>query len=221
MTDPSPKAQAPEEFRKRATISLDENQRDALKRKVCLNAPFADRLSTILAAKLAFLEPYCSESFHILDELLYMEGLARPTQTKDATPFKRPPLVGFWHKHYFSARHMPTNMMVRWGMEQRREQRENGLGNKDLDRLMQDYLDRYEGQLGEVWLGEFIQQICVGAFEERAQSRRLTGDWIVFAMHEGQRYYLDVVPHSASQDSEGLFQHLKQNTGIEFPFLFP
>lgn len=203
----------------RRVVSLDEAQRAALKRRVCRGAPFSDRLSTILAFKLAFLEPYRSESCQILDEVLYLEGMAKPTLTKDATTFKRPPLAGFWHKHYFSARHMPTNMLVRWGMEQTKQS--EAIGNKDLDRLMQDFLDRYEGQLGEVWLGEFAEKVSVGAYQERAQARRLTGDWIVFKFYEGQRYYLDVVPHSASQDSEGLFNSLKQNTGIEFPFLFP
>jgi hypothetical protein len=33
-------------------------------------------------------------------------------RTKEAKPFRRPPLIGLWHKHFFQASFMPENLLL-------------------------------------------------------------------------------------------------------------
>jgi len=48
-------------------------------------------------------------------------------------------------------------------------------------------------------------------------------DWIIFAKHDGQNYYLDLATHEEAQgqaNSERLMQKLRVGGRAEFPFLF-
>jgi hypothetical protein len=46
----------------------------------------------------------------------------------------------------------------------------------------------------------------------------MTGDWIVFAKHQGQNFYLGLATHD--DDDEALYERLRQGGEWEFPFLF-
>jgi len=48
-------------------------------------------------------------------------------------------------------------------------------------------------------------QATVGMFESRSANSALTGEWLIYAKHKGQRYYLSIAPHS---------QHPKDDTVI-------
>jgi hypothetical protein len=67
-----------------------------------------------------------------------------------------------------------------------------------------------------------VHRLYVDGFEERA-AQRLTGDWIIFAKHDGQNYYLDLATHEEAQgqaNSERLMQKLRDGSRAEFRFLF-
>jgi hypothetical protein len=64
---------------------------------------------------------------------------------------------------------------------------------------------------------ELTQRLIKGAMEERDSSQRLTGEWIVFAKHNGQNYYLCLARHN--EGDELIFSRIKQICFREFPFL--
>lgn len=56
-------------------------------------------------------------------------------------------------------------------------------------------------------------------YEDRV-ARGLTGDWIIFGIHESKNYYLDLGTHSEGEDGESLYKKLRNGCQAEFPFLF-
>ena len=65
--------------------------------------------------------------------------------------------------------------------------------------------------------------LVLGALEQRSVARRMTGDWIIFAKHKGQNYYLDLAAHAEGEPGKQayrLFEKLKNGSSTEFPFLF-
>lgn len=131
----------------------------------------------------------------VFDQIGAVEGapLCRPHPTKPATEFKRAPLKGLWHQHWFQASFMPTNLLI-----------ENSRSGVELmlRRLRQHYG-------GEEFMGKLIDETDVklmahasvnDAFEQRAQrssdgSGGLTGEWIVFAKSNGRNIYLTLAGH--------------------------
>jgi hypothetical protein len=80
-------------------------------------------------------------------------------------------------------------------------------------------------QLGEdpdAWPNHLTHQLVIGGFEERTE-RGLTGDWLIYAKHEGLNYYVDLSTHEegVGAQAETLFIKLKNGSKAEFPFLFP
>ncbi|MDH8442288.1 hypothetical protein QIG66_28130, partial [Klebsiella pneumoniae] len=68
------------------------------------------RYSTILLQELAeMFERRYGNVFAILDEIAVLERApgTRPSLTKPAAMFVRPPLNGLWHKHYHQASFLP------------------------------------------------------------------------------------------------------------------
>jgi hypothetical protein len=56
------------------------------------------------------------------------------------------------------------------------------------------------------------------SFEKREEEGRLTGQWIVFAKHEGRNYYLAVASHK--ENYQELYDRIVESCKEEFPFLF-
>ena len=58
--------------------------------------------------------------------------------------------------------------------------------------------------------------------EARADQEKMTGEWIVFAKHEGQNYYLTVSRHTdpkKPEEDKRLFWEIEQLCYRQFPFL--
>ena len=85
--------------------------------------------------------------------------------TKAATRFKHGPLIGLWHKHYFTPAHLPTL-----------------LGKKKALRRILDALST--GTLAAVLAATH------GYTVEMDARGKLTGEWIVFLPQEATNYYL-------------------------------
>ena len=77
---------------------------------------------------------------------------------------------------------------------------------------------RSHGDDPDAWLKALLHSFVMEGYERRASPNKLTGDWIVFAKHEGQNYYLDLATHS--ENDEALYMKLHQGSAAEFPFLF-
>jgi hypothetical protein len=197
---------------KMASVSLDQEQLKKLKMEAICGRSYWDRISVALAFKLLdTTDPYF-DYFSVLDELDYLEGIRLSSRTKTEQQFTKTPLHPFWHKHFFLEKHLPRNVEVRWNLH-------DG-GNKDLTRLLDEVTENF-GESLDLWPSYLTHRIVVQGFEERAQ-RGLTGDWIIFAKHDGRNFYLDLAIHEEGKEcnADALSQRLRNGSHAEFPFLF-
>ena len=194
------------------TVSLDKEQLRLMKKQAVRERNYADRISVAFAFRLLGITSDSLDVFSVLDELDYLEGIASASKTKAERAFKHPPLIPFWHKHFASARHVASNIMIRWNM--------GGGGNRDLAKLIENVAAKY-GDYEQEWPAQLAHALTVGAIEER-QERGLTGDWIIYGKHEGKNHYLDLATHNEGtlENSTNLYEKLKSGCAAEFPFLF-
>lgn len=195
-----------------ASVSLNKEQILLVKQEAVRGKPYADRISIALAFRLLGLTAQSLDVFAVLDELDYLEGIDAHSKTKPESQFRRPPLASFWHKHFFSARNLATNVTTRWNME-------NG-GNNDLQKLISEVAASH-GNEPDAWPNQLVHRLIVEGFEDRFR-RGLTGDWIVYAKHDGLNYYLDLATHQEGVGDAAslLYAKLKDGCHAEFPFLF-
>jgi hypothetical protein len=95
-----------------------------------------------------------------------------------------------------------------------------GDGNRDLDQMIARVANKH-GQDPDAWPGVLAHNFADG-YVDPSQAGRLTGDWIVFAAHEGTRYYLDLASHEEGKgkSAERLLIKLRSSATAEFPFVF-
>jgi len=190
-------------------VSLGPDDRRRLKRDAVRERPYADRVSTSLALLLIGLRECRGDYFPMLDELDALEGIRKASMTKASGPFRHPLLQRFRHKHYSSARHIPRNIGLRWGLGRD--------GNQALDQAFAAIAKKH-GEDPDRWPGELAHRLTVGGYEARAG--RLTGEWIVYAVHDRKNYYLTLATHESGKKPEELLAGLKRQCGAEWPFLF-
>jgi hypothetical protein len=191
----------------RVSLSLDEVR--AIKKYATRDAVYADRVSLGFAVALAHLGEALGEDHEVLHEIDVLEGFASNSSAKESTQFKRPPLHPFWHKHFSTARHLMRNMGEHWGL--------GNSGNRDLSAMIEGVAVEC-GDQPDLWPKRLVHQLVLGGLDDRAAARRMTGDWIIFARHEGRNFYLGLGTHD--DDDEALYQRLRQGSEWEFPFLF-
>ena len=195
-----------------ASISLHPDEILQLKTEAVRQRPYAARISIALAFRLLGVTSPGFDVFAVLDELDYLEGIRPNSKTKPEAPFGHAPLTPFWHKHFASARHILPNIGIRWGMK-------SG-GNRDLTNLVEGIARAY-GDDPEAWQKQLAHEFVVGAIEDRAK-RGFTGDWIIYAKHEGNSYYLDLADHHEGEtpNAPELLKKLRIGCEYEFPFIF-
>ena len=146
----------------------------------------------------------------VIREIKAMEGQIPPTGTKPPTQFKGPWLGGLWHKHFEDTNlaSMAINLKNGWkdqGMElfkQRIADAENGTAPKFF--TIDD-------------VPAMVDDLVSGTYRRRKAAQKLTGEWIVYAIHEGKNYYLGLWQHS--NGDEMLRQNIERNCLTQFPFL--
>jgi hypothetical protein len=193
----------------RIPVSFTFEELSRLKSNVLSGACFASRVSLSLIYKLL---EFPADGVSIIREIQAMEGVAPPTQTIAAAPFKRPPLLPFWHKHFFTARNLARNIGDRWDIFGRRK-------STDLEDMISN-VAKMSGSNLEKWQQEVAQRFVDGIFD-RANNRGLTGDWIIFARQYEKNYYLDVATHEQgrSDSAHVLAKRLREMCSAEFSLL--
>ena len=191
-------------------ISFTQEQVREIKLQVFEQREYVDRISLVFAFRILAYFSSKGRQHAVFDELDFLEGIHARTRTKAAKQFKHKPLHPFWHKHYFDAYHIVKNIGAHWGLE-------HG-GNARLDQMIHGVKDEF-GMDPNKWGGALCHQFAVEGFWARVRTGKLTGQWIIFAAHEGKNYYLDLASHEES-DAD-LFVRLRDSSQAEFPFLFP
>ena len=143
----------------------------------------------------------------IVGEVTALEGGTPPAGTKPATEFTREPLKGFWHKHFFSAHFVGHNLA-------------NHHAGGRLGKLVEQVMDpkKYPVVTAEL-IDKLTHEIVTGAFEKREAQDKLTGEWIVFAKHSGQNYYLCLAMHDTGDQI--IYDQIKSACLRQFPALNP
>ena len=113
----------------------------------------------------------------------------RKSITRKASEFKQYPLKGFWHKHHTQAGFIATNIFLQHNKAE------------EVSRIAQLSEVAFPNNPNdeEAW-GEYLNlmahECTVGTYEERLKGGRTTGEWIVYARHEGRNHYLTLATHS-------------------------
>lgn len=148
---------------------------------------------------------YGIEPWTIVEEVRGLESGSDGTRTKGATQFEREPLRGLWHKHYFCARFVANNIQIAL---------RRGTFEAIVNETIADGLAKGED---EEIATKLAHRLTRGVLDQREKDGQLTGEWIVFANHEGQNYYLCLAEHRTGD--EAIFKVIKGTCFSQFPFL--
>lgn len=146
----------------------------------------------------------------ILAEIHALEAPNRTTRTKPATPFTGPLLGGLWHKHHLES-----------GISSFARNLQKGLHIYGIPSFEQSMREAEEANEERYVTKEDIyrlaQDVSFGNYERLADDSKLTGEWIIFAKHEGKNYYLCLGRHD-SGDAH-IRAQIEAACFAEFPFL--
>lgn len=142
--------------------------------------------------------------FQITSEIQLLEGHDGREGTKPESPFRRKPLIGLWHKHYFTARFLPKNIL-------------NHIASGQLDASIAEIWLDEELIDAEKMAGRIAHEVVIGSSERRMAERKLTGEWIVYAKHQGSNYYLCMANHR--DGDAAIYDKIKAACWEQFPFL--
>ncbi|MBW5416079.1 MULTISPECIES: hypothetical protein [unclassified Pseudomonas] len=159
----------------------------------------------------------------VIDEIARLEGatLSRQTNTKPASPFTGSHLGRFWHKHWTDTAFINKNLDVQWFSRDAKENKTlrneikkacNALGKSSLD-------DLSEAECWEI-AGKLSHAVVRDGYESRRSRNALTGEWLIYYIHNGQNYYLDIAVHCRRKDEPALLERLRAACEWEFPFAF-
>jgi hypothetical protein len=169
------------------------------------------RISSLLLAVLfAAFKAGRIDPFLIAREIEALEkgektGLKPPIQTK------HPPLKGLWHKHYMQSNIASMAINIQHGLKQ--------FGIPYLQQKVRETKEAGELRYFSVEdVGPLTRDAVHGNLERLREAERLTGEWIVFAKHQGQNYYLSLATHDKSTH-EDLRRQIDAICCREFPFL--
>lgn len=147
----------------------------------------------------------------VVDEVRGIEGVGGPTGTKPPSRFRRQPLAGLWHKHWTTARFVPKNITNHWGIVP-------GSGKRLDAMLEEEFAAETSGVVTEDLINRIAHRLVTEAFEARAGDGALSGEWIVYAEHRSQRYYLTLASHQ--EDDTAIDDRISRWCKRQFPFLF-
>jgi len=164
--------------------------------------PFSSRIGRCLWFDLLVLTlRYKIDLLSVLQPLLDLEYGETPNGTKRATPFTRLPLKGLWHKHWFSARFMPANILA---ATQRK-------GSMDW---IWD-IAKEGDPLTEQLIGQIAHHMTIGAYESRYAAKQITGEWIIYLPRAGLNYYLCLGTHETGD--KRLDEKIRELCVLDFP----
>ena len=166
------------------------------------------RCSQLLIAELMLWnEFYGHEPFQVTDQIKALENTDSTSTTKPPTEFRRKPLKGLWHKHFFDAHFVGHNLSNEWK------------AGKKLENMIKEVFESAESEvITEDMMSEVSHRLIQGAMESRDEEKRLTGEWIVFDKHDDGNRYLCLARHA--DGDEAIHAKLKALVFPEYPDMF-
>jgi hypothetical protein len=132
-------------------------------------------------------------------------GLKPPIQNRHA------PLKGLWHKHYMQPGMASLAMNIQHGLKQ--------YGIPYLAKKVQEAKESGEERYFTIEdVVPMANDAVQGNWQRLREAERLTGEWIVFAKHEGLNYYLTLTTHDKAMHQHDR-QQIENICYREFSFL--
>lgn len=193
------------------------------KKEASQDMPFWPYMSLTLARRLhPSTWPGGFNPSRVLAEIAHLEKIpsARPTGTKPPEKFSGQIMGRFWHKHWTDTPFFAENLKLQWwaGYGKKHKLVENifksayeSIGKKEGESLTVDDANK---------ISTYVAAALIDGYERRQSRDALTGEWLIYYMHEGQKYYLDIALHSEQMDESALYERLRQGSEWEFPFAF-
>jgi hypothetical protein len=148
----------------------------------------------------------------VIREIRALEGLDTVSSTKPPLPFKHPPLKGLWHKHHLAE-----------GISSMAANLKNGLKKYGLplieERARKAQEANEEKYITEEDITAIVNDAVHGNWMRRAEANELTGEWIIYAQHAGNNYYLCLGQHFSDDNHLSLRNQIDNLCRPEFPFL--
>lgn len=191
-----------------------EDKSTELKDFACLiglEAIAHDRYSALLLLQL--FASYKSRRLNpskVIHEITSLESTDVISNTKPPEPFNGSALRGLWHKHYLpdGIRAMAINLR-------------NGILKDGLPWFEKRVNDAVASGEEHFVTEEDIKTITYDAVSQnwtrRSTAKELTGEWVIYAKHEGLNYYLCLGEHSTGD--QNLRANIEAICFTEFPFL--
>jgi len=162
-------------------------------------------------SKAFLLDLYCHNELYginpeeVIEAILEEESGESKIGIKPATQFKRFPLKGLWHKHYYSARFIAHNI-------------QSQLAKNGLEKIIREIFDPEKNQIAtKEMIEELSHRVVNETLDERRDKQKMTGEWLVFAKYEGENYYLCMGTHQ--NEDQQIRNKIEIMCVREFPFL--
>lgn len=124
---------------------------------------------------------------------------------------RHPPLKGLWHKHYMRDCLASLAMNIDKGL--------NWFGMPFFEQKVREAEDAGELRYLEPEdVPKLVDDMVSGNYRRLAEKQALSGEWIIFAKHDGQNYYLTIATHDETTH-EQVRQQIEAVCCVEFPFL--
>jgi hypothetical protein len=145
----------------------------------------------------------------IIHEVKFLEGKKVESRTKEASKFKRPPLKGLWHKHYFDGNIPALALNVQNALE--------NYGISYFEKRIQAAKVSGKEQFVKVEdIPHIANDVISGNLQRRRKEQKTTGEWLIYAIHENINYYLCLAKHG---EDEIVRNKINSSCIFEFPFL--
>jgi hypothetical protein len=150
------------------------------------------------------------DPFEVAREIEALEK-GETTGSKPPIQNRHPPLKGLWHKHYMQPDVASLAKNVQHGLKQ--------FGIPYLQQKVRQAKEAGELHYFTVEdVAPIANDAVRGNWQRLRDAERLTGEWIVFAKHQGFNYYLTLATHDRTTH-----EHERQQIDAiccqEFPFL--
>jgi len=146
----------------------------------------------------------------VMHELKHLEGKTPESKTKAPTEFKRTPLKGLWHKHYYDTSIPGLVHNIK-----------NALNNYSIPYFEEKILEAKESGEERFMSAEdislIVNDVVTGNLQRRSEDNKITGEWFIYAIQDNVKYYLCLAKHDDGDDS--IRKKIDSSCIYEFPFL--
>lgn len=185
-------------------IVVETDQLEAFKR-MYIHVDLAARMSDLLLFDMYVLDREFGVSPHdVLKSINNLEDGEPHSGIKPATMFRKAPLKGLWHKHYFSAHFLVQNISL-------------ALGKDGLEKLITEVFDPSKSVITQEMIDEVARRATTEPVEKRDADGKITGEWVIFAKHDGKNYYLALNTHGAGD--QFIYDRIMEHCPKNFPDL--